>query len=201
MGVAAEIKEDFQFYRALRSRESFLEVMVDRYFLVCANYRFGHWACQLKTPVAGKLMRLLYMLSNVFVSTRNGTDIRPGAVIGKRFEVHTSYGITIDNGVVIGNDCIINTGVCLANKANGRGEGVPRIGDHVTFGMGCKILGGITVGDNVIIGANAVVSRDVPAGCLALGIPAKYGPLMAARGTRETSADVKPEPVPFSNQL
>jgi serine O-acetyltransferase len=164
MGVIELVKDDFRFYRALRPRESFLEVMLDRYFLVCANYRFGHWACQLRTPFIGKLMRFFYMLTNGIVSTRNGTDIRPGAVIGRRFEVHTSFGITIDNGVVIGDDCIINTGVCLANKANGRGEGVPKVGNKVIFGLGCKVFGGITVGDNVIIGANAVVSRDVPSG-------------------------------------
>jgi serine O-acetyltransferase len=164
MGVVEQIKDDFSFYRTLRPNESFLEVVFDRYFLVCANYRFGHWACQLRVPFVGKLMRFFYMLSNVVVSTRNGTDIRPGAVIGKHFEVHTSFGITIDNGVVIGDNCIINTGVCLANKANGRGEGVPRVGNNVTFGLGCKLFGGITVGDNVIIGANAVVSRNVPSG-------------------------------------
>ena len=177
MGVIEHIHDDFSFYRRLRSRQSFIEVMLDRYFLVCANYRFGHWACQLRTPFVGKLMRFFYLLTNLVVSTRNGTDIRPGAVIGRRFEVHTSFGIAIDNGVVIGSDCIINTGVCLGNKANGRGEGVPKIGDKVTFGLGCKVVGGITVGDSVIIGANAVVSRDVPSHHLALGIPAQNKPL------------------------
>lgn len=177
MSVFEQIKDDFSFYRTLRTRESLLEVLLDRHFLVCANYRFGHWACQLKTPFVGKLMRLFYFLTNVVVSTRSGTDIRPGAVIGRHFEVHTSFGIMIDNGVVIGNDCIINTGVCLANKANGKGEGVPRIGNKVTFGMGCKVFGGITVGDNVIIGANTMVSRDVPSDHVALGIPAQNRPL------------------------
>lgn len=177
MSVIGQIKDDFRFYQTLRPRESFLEVMLDRYFLVCANYRFGHWACQLRTPFLGKLMRLFYLLTNVVVSMRNGTDIRPGASIGRCFEVHTSFGIAIDNGVVIGDNCIMNTGVCIGNKANGRGEGVPKIGNNVTFGLGCKVVGGITIGDNVIIGANSVVSRDVPRDHLAVGIPAQNKPI------------------------
>jgi serine acetyltransferase len=135
------------------------------------------------------------MLSNLIIATRNGTDIRPGAVIGRRFEVHTSYGIEVDNDVIIGDDCIINTGVCIGNKANSRGEGVPRIGNNVMLGLGAKILGGITVGDNVIIGANSVVSHDVPSSHLAIGIPARNKPLRVSSepspgGTR---TEVAPE--------
>lgn len=196
MGVCEQIKDDFRFYRSLRPKESFLEVMLDRYFLVCANYRFGHWACQLRTPFVGKFLRFVYLLTRLVVCTLNGTDIRPGAVIGSRFEVHTSFGIMIDNGVVIGSNCLINTGVCLANKANGHGEGVPRIGNHVTFGMGCKVFGGITVGDHVIIGANAVVSRDVPSGHIALGNPAQNRPLK--QKIPGTSFELKPDSLRIS---
>jgi serine O-acetyltransferase len=177
MTVWEQVKDDFRFYRKLRPNQPWLEVALDRYFLVVANYRFAHWACGLRAPFFGKLMRLCYLMSNAVISTRNGTDIRPGAVIGRHFEVHTSWGVTIDNGVVIGDDCVINTGVVLGNKANGRGEGVPTIGNGVTMGLGAKILGGIMVGDHSIIGANAVVSRDVPPGHIAIGIPAQNRPL------------------------
>ena len=127
MGVIEQIHDDFSFYRRLRSRQSFIEVMLDRYFLVCANYRFGHWACQLRTPFVGKLMRFFYLLTNLVVSTRNGTDIRPGAVIGRRFEVHTSFGIAIDNGVVIGSDCIINREFALGTKQMAGEKGCRRL--------------------------------------------------------------------------
>ena len=49
----------------------------------------------------------------------------------------------------------------------------PVIGNDVFIGTGAKIIGGVTIGDNVKIGANAVVVKDIPSGCTALGIPAK----------------------------
>jgi len=162
MGVIEELRDDFRFYRNLKPTQGTLETLTDRCFLVSANYRFGYWACRVRTPAVGKLLRLTYLLSNALISSRNGTNIRSGAVIGRRFEVHTTFGIEIADGVIIGDDCSINGGVCVANRANGRGEGVPRIGNHVTLGLGCKVLGGITIGDNVSVGANAVVLRDVP---------------------------------------
>lgn len=52
-------------------------------------------------------------------------------------------------------------------------EGVPRIDNGVMLGAGCVLLGGIEVGDGAVIGANAVVTRSVPAGCVAVGVPAR----------------------------
>jgi serine O-acetyltransferase len=105
-----------------------------------------------------------------------GTEIHPAAIIGRRFHVHTSFGIVIADGVVIGDDCTINAGVGLVNKANARREGVPRVGNRVTLSTGCKVMGGITVADNAVVGANSVVVRDVPSYHTALGIPAMNVP-------------------------
>ena len=68
-------------------------------------------------------------------------DIRPGAVIGRRFTVHTARGLLITNGVQIGDDVMVNNGVCLVYRANNRGGGVPKVGSDVRLGIGCKVLG------------------------------------------------------------
>jgi len=177
MTVFAQIRDDLRFYRSIKPRHGMVAVLLDRSFWVCANYRFGRWACRLKVPLLGRALRLLYVLSNFFVSSVTGTDVRSGAEIGRRFNVHTSFGIVIADGVVIGDDCTINAGVGLINKANGRGEGVPRIGNHVNLSAGCKVMGGVTVGDHAVVGANSVVVRDVPANHMALGVPAMIMPL------------------------
>lgn len=52
-------------------------------------------------------------------------------------------------------------------------EGVPKIGNNVILFSGAKVIGGVTIGDNCVIGAGAVVTRDVPSGCVVAGIPAK----------------------------
>lgn len=190
MSVFSQIRDDFQFYRELKPGRGFFAVALDRFFWVAANYRFGFWACRVRTPIIARLLRVCYAICNLFVSTVNGTDIRSGAIIGRRFNVHTSHGIVIADGVVIGDNCIINSGVCLVNKANGKGEGVPRLGNYVSLGAGCKVMGGIVVGDHVHVGVNSVVIRDVPDHHMAVGLPAMNVPI---RRDAATFAAAEPE--------
>lgn len=72
---------------------------------------------------------------------------------------------------VIGKNCTIGTGVTIGGKS-GWYE-VPVIGDNVQICTGAKILGPVSIGSNVVIGANAVVTKDVPSNCVVAGIPAK----------------------------
>jgi serine O-acetyltransferase len=110
-------------------------------------------------------------------STIAGTEIKAGADIGRRFIIHTSQAILIADGVQIGDDCTINSGVCVVHAANGMSEGTPRIGDNVYLGVGSKILGPVNVGEHALVGANAVVTRNVPAHHIAIGVPAVARPV------------------------
>ena len=69
----------------------------------------------------------------------------------------------------IGPNCLVFQQVTIGT---GSRPGVPRLGGHVEVGPGAKILGGVSIGDHVVIGANAVVVSDVPDGTLAVGVPA-----------------------------
>ena len=80
-------------------------------------------------------------------------------------------GIVIHPKVSIGPNCMIFQNVNLGSN-RGRG-GVPVIGGHVDIGPGACVLGGVTIGDHAVIGANAVVLQDVPAGAVAVGVPAR----------------------------
>ncbi|WP_283640772.1 serine O-acetyltransferase [Mesonia mobilis] len=71
----------------------------------------------------------------------------------------------------MGKNCMIGTQVTVGGKS-GHFE-VPVIGDNVYLATGAKILGPIKIGNNVIVGANAVVIKDVPDNCVVAGIPAK----------------------------
>lgn len=74
----------------------------------------------------------------------------------------------------MGKNCVIRQGVTIGTK--NEDHDVPIIGNNVEFGAGCKVLGKIKIGNNVIIGANAVVLCDVPDNSIAVGIPAKIYP-------------------------
>ena len=80
------------------------------------------------------------------------------------------YGtIVVNKDARIGRNCRIHVGVNIG----GYNDGVPKIGDDVYIGPGAKIFGGITIGNNVSIGANAVVNKSFPDNVVVAGIPAK----------------------------
>lgn len=83
---------------------------------------------------------------------------------------HHALGVVIGDGVVVGQRTRILQNVTLGGRG---GDGVPVIGCDVVIGAGACVLGELTVGDGATIGANAVVIRDVPAGAVAVGVPAK----------------------------
>lgn len=170
------VSEDFSHHRRRNHRGSTLATLFDRYFWIVANYRFGHWATGCPTAGLRHAAKLLYFLMNLWISTVTSSDIRPGARIGRRFRIHTSRGLLITNNVQIGDECVVNNGVCIVHRANKQGQGVPTLGDRVWIGVGAKILGGVTVGDDVMIGANAVVTHDIPSNSTAVGIPARARP-------------------------
>jgi serine O-acetyltransferase len=111
-----------------------------------------------------------------FWSVAAGADIPINTVkIGGGLLMPHPSGVVIHPDVEIGPNCLIFQQVTIGT---GSRPGLPRIGGHVDIGAGAKILGGVVIGDHARIGANAVVTSDVPAGAVATGIPAvvKYQP-------------------------
>lgn len=167
-----EIKDDWDWYRSFSMTGGPLR---EPGFWVCAVHRLG-WRARDKRSLAGSLMRLIYICCRLFVLSATGVDLRSGVKVGRRFTVHTAQGIMVADGAVIGDDCTINCGVCIAHKANGKGQGMATLGNGVWMGMGSKIIGPVKIGDRVAIGANAVVLKDIPADHIAVGIPAVARP-------------------------
>lgn len=104
-----------------------------------------------------------------------GCYVQPTAEIGPGLSLPHPNGIVIGNGVKIGASCIIYHHVTLGGARRGDFEKdvYPKIGDRVVMYAGAKVLGAVEVEDDAVIGANAVVLRDVPAWHSAVGIPAR----------------------------
>src|SRR5262245_20492865 len=102
-----------------------------------------------------------------------GIEIHPGARIGRRFFIDHGMGVVIGETAEIGDDVTLYHGVTLGGTSWNKGKRHPTLGNNVVVGAGAKILGPIHVGENGKVGSNAVVVRDVPAGCTAVGIPAR----------------------------
>ena len=86
---------------------------------------------------------------------------------------------------VIGDDCVLRQGVTLGNRYLDRPGDAPVLGRRVNVGAGAKLLGPVQIGDDAVIGANAVVLHDVPAGATVVGIPAVPSPATRPAGVAD----------------
>ena len=130
------------------------------------SYRLAHklWVRPHLKPVARGLSTLTRAVT--------GVEIHPGATIGRRFFIDHGMGVVIGETAEVGDDVMLYHGVTLGGRTLAKVKRHPTVGSRVTIGAGARILGPVEVGDDVQIGANSVVVKDVPSGAVATGIPA-----------------------------
>lgn len=129
-------------------------------------HRVAHQLWQWRLRYAARFVAYLSrLLTNV--------DIHPGAQIGRRFFIDHGAGVVIGETAIIGNDVTLYHGVTLGGTTWNKGKRHPTLEDGVMVGAGAKILGAITLGKNVRVGANSVVVNDVPAERSVVGIPGR----------------------------
>ena len=134
------------------------------------NYRFGK---HLKTKGGWRKLCFywIYMLMKLRVMKKYGIEIDANADIGSGFTIQHFSGIFIAGGVKMGKNCRVRQGVTIGASGSGKSFGCPTIGDNVMFHPGCKVFGKIKIGNNVTIGANAVVHKDLPDNCVVAASP------------------------------
>src|ERR1700748_1665557 len=141
------IREDWHTYDRQLSRQGLWVMVV---------YRFGRWRW-LRMPFSF-LYKVLRLISEILT----GIELPCEVTVGRRFRIDHFGGIIISGDAVFGDDCVIRNGVTVGLRHAGV-RGAPVIGNRVDIGAGAKILGPVHIGDDVAIGANAVVITDVPA--------------------------------------
>jgi serine O-acetyltransferase len=130
---------------------------------VVSYYRIARWFHDRSIPLVP--VAITYFIRVVFgawlpATARLGSNVKLG---------YGGLGVVIHAHAQIGNNVLIAQNVTLAGKRGG----VPVIEDNVYIGAGAKILGNVKVGSGSIIGANAVVVKDVPPRCMVVGVPAR----------------------------
>ena len=131
-------------------------------------HRIAHWLFEAK-------LFFLARLVNHFSRMVTAIDIHPGATIGKNFFIDHGFTV-IGETAEIGDNVTLYQCVTLGgtNPTNGvRGKRHPTLKDNVIIGSGAQIIGPITVGERARVGANAVVTDDVPDGATMIGIKAR----------------------------
>ena len=162
------VREDIQsvFHRDPAARNTF-EV------LTCYPGLHAIWLHRLAHGLWGAGWKWLARILSSLARWLTGVEIHPGAKIGRRFFIDHGMGIVIGETAEIGNDVTLYQGVTLGGTSWNKGKRHPTLEDGVVVGAGAKVLGGFLVGDHAAIGSNAVVTKPVPAGATAVGIPAR----------------------------
>lgn len=124
--------------------------------------RFQFWCARHRIPTIFA-SKLLFFCFKIEVSKKSR--------IGPGLRLPHPMGIIISPNAFVGANCDLYADVRLV-LSHGVKEG-PSIGNHVFLGDGAKVVGKVTVGDHAIIGVSSVVTRDIPAGATAVGIPAR----------------------------
>jgi len=159
-----EIKAVFQRDPAARNYPEVLFTYSGLHAIIL--HRFAHYIYNKKIPF---LARVISQLSRHIT----GIEIHPAAKIGKGFFIDHGMGVVIGETTIIGDDVTLYQGVTLGGTGKEKGKRHPTIGNNVVISAGAKVLGNISIGDNVNIGANAVVIRTVPSNCTVVGVPGK----------------------------
>ncbi len=136
-------------------------------FHILINHRMAHWFYR---------HHLFFIARWISQSGRflTGIEIHPGAKIGKGLFIDHGAGVVIGETAEIGDNCTIYHEVTLGGTGRERGKKRhPTLGNNVLLGAGAKILGPFRIGDNAMIGANAVVLNEVPDGATVVGVPGR----------------------------
>lgn len=160
------VREDFRSHGSDLARHGFWAMLF---------YRFGRWRYTIRPRLLRLPFSFLYKFAKPFVETLTGIELPCEAVVGRRLVIEHFGGIVVSGDAVLGDDCILRNGVTIGLRHTHH-RGSPTIGDRVDIGAGAKLLGPIRIGDDVAIGANAVVIADVPPNSIAVGIPARILP-------------------------
>lgn len=162
-----DFKAVFERDPAARGLFGFFEVLFTYVgFHAVFLHRITHLLYKLKIPI---MPRIISQVTRFLT----GIEIHPAAVIGKGFFIDHGMGVVIGETTQIGNHVTLFQGVTLGGTGKEAGKRHPTIGDDVVIGTGAKILGNITIGHNVKIGANSVVLQNVPDDSTVVGIPGR----------------------------
>lgn len=163
IGLAALIAEDY----ATHGRDPFSQG-----FWAIFWHRFGNWRMGIRPRALRLPLSLLYRIGEKLSQWMGGIFLPYTVRLGRRVRID-HFGGMILVAESIGDDVVLRQNTTFGIARTHSPEDRPRIGNGVDVGAGAVIIGNITVGDRAVIGANAVVTRDVPPGAIVAGVPAR----------------------------
>ena len=159
-------------------------------FRTLAVYRFGVWRMGIRNNLLRAPLSVLYRVLFRFCRNVYGIELPYSVTVGRQVVIEHQGGIVVHGNSIIGDRCILRQNCTLGLRTLERHDEAPRLMDGASLGAGAVVLGKVTVGANALIGANAVVLDDIPAGAIAVGVPARV-----VRGMSDPKTQAVPHPV------
>lgn len=178
-----DFREDLSRYAATKNKPRLYLLLTEQSLWAIAEYRFSRWVfTSVHLPVFRLILKIVGFIWHKLIEIVTGIDLPHKAEIGKGLYIGHFGGIFIFADVKMGEYCNISQGVTIGIGGRGEKSGCPKIGDRIFIGAGAKIIGKIIIGNDVAIGANAVVTKDLPDSSVAVGIPAK---IISNKGSKD----------------
>jgi len=178
-----EIKLDIDCFKRLNDKSYLFNCFKQPGLWILTQHRLSKWVkTNCKIPILRQLLRFICAIWEEINQILLHCELPNSAEIGSGFFMPHPYNIVIHRDAHIGKNCLISQNVTIGVGGRGQKSGIPKIGDRVYVAPGAKIFGAITIGNDVAIGANAVVNKDIPDNAVAVGIPAK---VISYQGSKE----------------
>ena len=139
-----------------------------RWFMIW--YGFGKWVDAIRFKRARAVLDKIYWVFQSILSTITTVHFDRRLSFGKNFHIIHPISIVIHPDAIIGDNVGIMHEVTIGTRGS---AGAPKIGNNVFIGAGCKVLKGVRIGCNSVIGTGSIVTKDIPANSIAAGNPAK----------------------------
>jgi serine O-acetyltransferase len=168
----SDLRADLARYKVLSGQPTYQNLWLSPGTVASIHYRLAHWAWSSRSPWH-LVLRVPLVLAQRLVEVWSGVGISPQAVIGPGLYIGHFGQVIVNGDARIGANATLSQEITVGYAQRGSRRGTPTIGDRVYIAPGAKLFGAITIGDDVAVGANAVVNRDVEDRGVVGGVPAR----------------------------
>lgn len=176
-------RQDVGRYTEYAGGGALIQMLTQQGLWALFQYRLAAAIYHARLPGGLKRLLLLWMVAwQKLLEITTGICLPYTAVIGPGLYIGHFGQIILNGKTVLGRDCNLSQGVTIGVSGRGEQRGVPQIGDRVYFGANAVVAGSITIGNDVVIGANTLVTADVPDNCTVVGVP---GGIVSRKGSQD----------------
>jgi serine O-acetyltransferase len=170
-----DLRSDLRRYRVTDGTSPWVTLILSPGSIASVHYRIARcvWSYDGAFKVVALALRVPLVLLRRLVEIWSGVSIPPQTRIGPGLYIGHFGGIILNGDAILGQNCNLSQNVTIGVGGRGSSRGCPTLGDRVYIGPGAKLFGAIVIGNDVAIGANAVVTRGLPDNSVAVGVPAR----------------------------